>query len=72
MKGSRPVEMRFPWVDISEFGKKYGTPYLTSPMRRGADYSDERSMVKSVRMEEDERERWSLDVIFPIGILMSK
>jgi hypothetical protein len=72
MKGTRPVEMRYPWVDISEFGKKYGTPYLTSPMRRGADYSDERSMVKSVRMEEDERKRWSLDVIFPIGILMSK
>lgn len=70
MKGTKPVEMMYPWVDISEFGKKYGTPYLVSPMKRGADYSDERSMVKSVPMDKETREKWSLDVIFPLGILL--
>lgn len=39
--------------------------YLYPPSYRGNDYSDERSLIKGNLLTEEDRQKWSLDVIFP-------
>lgn len=48
---------------------KYKSSELLTPEYRGDDYSSERSLLNLNSLTEEDRKKWSLDLIFPIFII---
>lgn len=72
IKGTNPIleDWKVTYMSVDwpiNFPKN--SKYVLPPSYRGNDYSDERSIIKGRLMSEDERARWSLDVIFPVYIM---
>ena len=49
-----------------------GGKYIYPTSYRGNDYTDERSLITGRLYTEEQRMNWSVDVIFPAGIVLNK